>query len=93
MPNLPLILNIQISEFGLMILHTNPGQAHSLGYYLDQKYVSFHPQNAGDSGILGTVAGDDTVLIIIKNRDSLNKVLTLLHNDFPYLPLNSGPGL
>lgn len=88
MTNLPLILNIQMSESGLIVMHTNPGQAHGLGYYLDQKYVSYHPQNAEDSGMLGTIAGDDTLLVITKSRDSLHKVFAVLHKDFPYLNLN-----
>lgn len=88
MTNLPLVLNIQISEFGLIVMHTNPGQAHSLGYYLDQKYVAFHPQNTTDSGMLGTVAGDDTVLVITKSRAALPKILAILHRDFPYLNLS-----
>ena len=85
MTNLPVVLNIQISEFGLIVMHTNPGQAQSLAYYLDQKYVAFHPQSTGDSGMLGTIAGDDTVLVITKSRASLPKILAVLHKDFPYL--------
>lgn len=88
-PNLPLILNIQISDFGLIILHTNPGQAPGLAYYLDQKYVSFHPNQENGSGILGTISGDDTVLLIIKDKLSLSKVITALRLDFPYLPIKS----
>lgn len=88
MVSLPLILNIQMSESGLIVMHTNPGQAHSLGYYLDQKYVSFRPEKTDDSGMLGTIAGDDTVLIITKSRDSLHKVFAAIHKDFPYLNMS-----
>jgi transcriptional regulator of arginine metabolism len=87
MPNLPLILNIQISEFGLVVLHTNPSQAQSLAYYIDQKYVSFNPRNTKESGILGTIAGDDTVLLIIKSRDSLPQIRAILQVEFPYLKI------
>ncbi len=83
--NVPLVLGIQVSEFGLIVLHTEPGNANSLGYFIDQKYVNFHSFDDKDSGILGTIAGDDTLLLIIKSKDYLQKVLELLHGEFPYL--------
>lgn len=89
-PNLPLVLNLQVSDFGLIILHTHPGNANSLAFYIDQKYVSYKPKQAHQqksSGILGTIAGDDTVLLIIKSKSDLNNVLSLLNMDFPYLNL------
>lgn len=84
-PNLPLILNIQVSEFGLIVLHTHPSHAHALAYYLDNTYVSFQADAESNTGILGTISGDDTVLIIVKNKERLSQVLTLLLKDFPYL--------
>ncbi|MCS5711925.1 ArgR family transcriptional regulator [Candidatus Berkiella aquae] len=85
MPVLPPILNMQISESGIVVLHVHPGQASSLAYYFDHKYVSFSQQNPTDSGILGTIAGDDTVILIIRSKADLPKVLALFHEDFPYL--------
>lgn len=84
-PGLPLVLNIQVSEFGLIILQTHPGNANSLAYYLDRKYVSFSMKESSDSGILGTIAGDDTVLVIIKNKADQRKVYHMLFEEFPYL--------
>jgi transcriptional regulator of arginine metabolism len=84
---LPIVLNIQVSEFGLIIMHTYPGNANSLAYFIDQKYVTYHPQTPIDSGILGTIAGDDTVLLIIKSREDLIKVLDLMRKDFPHLKI------
>ncbi|KTC66633.1 argR arginine repressor [Legionella adelaidensis] len=84
-PGLPIVLNIKISDFGLMVLQTHPGNASSLAYYIDRKYVSFSMNEPTVSGILGTIAGDDTVLLIINNRESLEKVHRLLLEDFPYL--------
>ncbi|MDR0406624.1 MAG: hypothetical protein LBH38_00855 [Holosporales bacterium] len=78
---LPIVLNIQVSDYGLVVLRTNPGQANSLAYFLDQKYVTAHSENE----ILGTIAGDDTVLIITKNKESLEKILDTIYKDFPYL--------
>lgn len=85
MPNLPLVLNLQVSEFGLIVLHTQPGNANSLAYYIDQKYVSYHARQQKNSGILGTIAGDDTVLLIIKSKIDLKNVLSIFHKEFPYL--------
>jgi transcriptional regulator of arginine metabolism len=85
MPNLPQILNVKISEFGLIVLHTHPGNASSLAYYIDQRWVSYQPQTSQSSGILGTIAGDDTVILIVEKKDKIKQVLDLLHADFPYL--------
>lgn len=85
-PGLPLVLNIQVSEFGLIVLHTHPGNANSLAYFIDQKYVCYSPHDTKESGILGTIAGDDTVLLIIKNKVDQAKIYDLLQEEFPYLP-------
>lgn len=79
---LPLILNMQISDFGLIVLHTQPGQASSLAYFLDKKYVL---NSSNNIGIIGTIAGDDTVLLIIRSKAELNKVLQSIYETFPYL--------
>jgi len=84
-PHLPLILNLQISDFGLIILHTNPGNANSLAYFIDQKYVTHHPKNPKISEILGTIAGDDTVLVVVKSKKHLSRVLMIFYQEFPYL--------
>lgn len=93
----PLVLEIQWSESGLIVLHTPPGQASGVGYFIDQKYGS-----GSDSGgrkydkkeghrnivkryILGTIAGDDTVLVITKGKEALEEVLAMLSSDFPYV--------
>lgn len=86
--NLPIVLNISVSDFGLIVLHTDPGNASSLAYFIDRKYVNFHSFDDKDSGILGTIAGDDTILLIIKSKEHLNMVLQLLHDEFPYLRIS-----
>ncbi|MBP6219379.1 MAG: hypothetical protein KA436_12405 [Oligoflexales bacterium] len=88
--HLPIVLNIQVSEFGLIVMQTQPGQATALGYFLDQKYVSYSPKSTKHSGILGTIAGDDTLLLVVKNKPELKKVLATLYQDFPYLNQGSG---
>ncbi len=86
-PTLPLVLNVQVSEFGLIIMQTHPGNAGSLAYWLDRKYVSYSPQEPKKFGILGTIAGDDTVVLIMKTKSDVDKVLQLLQKSFPYLQL------
>lgn len=87
-PLLPPILNFQISENNIIVLHVYPGHASSLASYLDQKYVSFSLQNPSPSGILGTIAGDDTIILIIRSKADLPRVLNALHEDFPYLDIH-----
>ncbi|WP_133135041.1 arginine repressor [Legionella rowbothamii] len=84
-PNLPLVLNIQVSDFGLIVLHTHPGNANGLAYYIDKKYISFSMHGNKNTGILGTIAGDDTVLLIVKSKEKQEEVLQLLRAEFPYL--------
>ncbi|MBA2651046.1 MAG: ArgR family transcriptional regulator [Tatlockia sp.] len=86
-PSLPLVLNIQISDSGLIVLHTHPGNASSLALFIDRKYVAFSPQSITNSAILATIAGDDTVLLVIKSKTSLPGVLKLFEAEFPYLKI------
>jgi transcriptional regulator of arginine metabolism len=84
-PNLPVVLHMQISEFGLIVLHTHPGQANSLAYFFDQEYVNYSSKSIRNTGILGTIAGDDTVLLIIKSSADMDAALSIIHQEFPYL--------
>lgn len=49
----------------LVVLRTPPGSAHVVGSAIDR---------AGMSGVLGTVAGDDTILVVVAERVSGSKV-------------------
>lgn len=84
-PYLPIILNMQISESGIIVLHTHPGNGNPLAYYIDQNYVTYSPKNPKLPGILGTIGGDDTVLVVVKNKKEVENVLAVLFEDFPYL--------
>lgn len=81
LPTLPTLLNLQISESGIIVIHVHPGQANSLAYYFDQKYVP------SLMGILGTIAGDDTLILIIRAKADLPKILADIKEDFPYLEI------
>lgn len=84
-PHLPVVVNMQVSDFGQIILQTHPGCANALAIYLDGRYVSYSPRNNQEKLIMGTLAGDDTVLLITKNKQNLAQVIAQLEADFPYL--------
>ena len=51
---------VEVSHsLNLVVLRTPPGSAHVVGSAIDR---------AGLSGVLGTVAGDDTLLVIVSER-------------------------
>ncbi|MCX7115426.1 MAG: ArgR family transcriptional regulator [Gammaproteobacteria bacterium] len=83
--HLPLILKMDISDFGLLILHTAPGQASSVAFYLDQKYVAGVAALNQEQILLGTIAGDDTILLILKNQKTLELMRSELQKEFPHL--------
>lgn len=82
--HVPLVLNILVSDFGMLILHTLPGHANGLAYVIDQRYVNQQPHENKGGDILGTIAGDDTVLVIVKDKSALERVVALLREDFSY---------
>jgi len=87
-PYIPVVLHLKISHAGIIILHTHPGSANSLGYYFDNKYVAFSAKEKKDSPILGTIAGDDTVLLITNGGvESLSATMALIAQEFPYLAI------
>lgn len=68
-----LVVNIVANEM-LIILHTSPGSASLIARMLDYNHEKV--------GILGTVAGDDTILVlptsIHKTEETLNNIKVLL---------------
>lgn len=61
-----LIVDIIANET-LIIIHTNPGSASLIGGLLDHQIAEL--------GILGTVAGDDTVFVVPKSIHKINEAL------------------
>lgn len=84
-PALPCILKLHIAQVGLIVLHTPPGQAQSLAYYLDNKFLNASELAHASSGFLGTIAGDDTVLCIPHSLACVPSILEEIYKDFPYL--------
>ncbi len=50
----------------LIVLHTRPGGAPNLAFYLDQEKID---------GVIGTIAGDDTILVITNNKTVSDNLL------------------
>ena len=86
-PHIPIVVNMQISDFGHVVLHTHPGCANALAIYLDKHYVSFSPRTNEDRLLMGTIAGDDTVLLLVKNKTQLKQLIERIEEDFPYLQM------
>ncbi len=64
------IISIDNNETAIVI-HTLPGCANAVAQYIDaQNY----------EGILGTVAGDDTILVIPKSVKKISTILNYLRN-------------
>lgn len=72
---------LQISGFlsinfsgNIGVIKTRPGYASSIAYNID---------NSNSSNIIGTIAGDDTILIVIKEGVSTQDVINELGNVIP----------
>jgi len=72
---LPAIQEI-IDAKGLMVIKTLPGNASSTAYYID---------NSGRFEIAGTIAGDDTILVIPRDGISVPQVHNCLEIVLPGL--------
>lgn len=74
-----MVLKIETTDAGLVVLHTYPGHAGSVAAFLDQKYVT----GRSSPGVLGTIAGDDTILMIARNHAAAKALMLQLAGDFP----------
>lgn len=68
-------LDLQVSG-NLAVIRTKPGYASSIAVVID---------NARHTELLGTIAGDDTILLIIRENVTKNELVELLVKTFPYL--------
>ena len=72
---IPVIREI-VEAKGLMVIKTIPGNANATAYYID---------NAGRYEIAGTIAGDDTILLIPRDGTNLKQIHTCLEMVLPGL--------
>ncbi|MEY3106149.1 MAG: hypothetical protein RIT35_312 [Pseudomonadota bacterium] len=69
------ILHIDRAPPNMIIIHTTPGSAPAIAFKLDQ-YIAFKSNKQNKvNGILATIAGDDTVLVVIDIKLSLEIIL------------------
>lgn len=70
-PELPApIHRVQLTAAScLAVIHTDPAFASVLGQYID---------DAAPEGMLGTIAGDDTVFVALTGREAAERLLRLL---------------
>lgn len=71
----PVIRDI-VEARGLMVIRTIPGSASSTAYHID---------NSGRYEIAGTIAGDDTILVVPRDGITMQQVHSCLEMIFPGL--------
>jgi transcriptional regulator of arginine metabolism len=74
--NIITVIREIVEAKGLMVIRTIPGNANATAYFID---------NAGRYEIAGTIAGDDTILIIPRNGITLAQVHSCLEMIMPGL--------
>jgi transcriptional regulator of arginine metabolism len=65
------VFSIKASLPNIILLHTLPGSANALAYQIDQKMQGEMSSDDPYKGVMGTIAGDDTVMIIMEDKESL----------------------
>jgi transcriptional regulator of arginine metabolism len=80
--NVPTILDMKVSDFGLIVLHTLLDYASGLAYCIDQNYIFNITSNRQNVPILGIVVGSDTALVLVRLKDNVEYVLSALRCEF-----------
>jgi transcriptional regulator of arginine metabolism len=74
--NMGSVITSVVDARGLLVMKTIPGNAGSVAFFID---------NSGRYEIAGTIAGDDTILIIPRDEISIHQVHKCLEIIFPGL--------
>jgi transcriptional regulator of arginine metabolism len=64
------VLTVEMAGEALIVLHTPPGEANRVGVALDR---------LAWPDLLGTIAGDDTIILAVRNRAAQQRVARELH--------------
>lgn len=67
-----LIKNIQHNGY-IIVIHTTPGSASLIAKHID---------DVQPNGILGTIAGDDTIFVIPSSKDQAQRTIEAIQNEF-----------
>lgn len=65
------IVSVDTAPPNLIVIHTHPGQANAIAASLDEQKQK---KPSSYKGMLGTIAGDDTVLVVVSNQVSLERI-------------------
>ena len=79
------VLSLKVSFPNLIVLHTLPGHANSIAFQLDQKMDANKNSSLKKSYqfLLGTIAGDDTILLISDGtKEGIEKLKKEIEKDF-----------
>lgn len=76
------IVSIKSNDSGIVMIKTSPGQAQGVAAFLDHKYGSEEFTNPLKTIFLGTIAGDDTVLVVLSSAKEAEKSIQLIEHDF-----------
>lgn len=76
------VMSIRSNDSGILIIKTAPGQAQGVAAFLDQKYGIEELMNPLKNIFLGSIAGDDTVLVVLSSAQEALKSIELIEQDF-----------
>ncbi len=76
------IESIKANDSGILVIKTSPGQAQAIAAFLDQKYDQESQINPLRNIFLGTIAGDDTVLVILASAQKADQSMQQIKIDF-----------
>ncbi|MFC1854571.1 hypothetical protein ACFLY6_01725 [Candidatus Dependentiae bacterium] len=74
------VLDVVTSPPNLVVVHTTPGFANTFAYFLDERIEERRSEDTEGifEDIAGTIAGDDTVFIAVKNTKKLEDVYSAM---------------
>ncbi|MBT4962953.1 MAG: hypothetical protein HOI53_02110 [Francisellaceae bacterium] len=75
------VISIKSAQPNIIVLKTPPGGANSVAYVLDTiiDNISDHPDF---TGILGTVAGDDTIMVVVTDPIAIISIQKAIEEKF-----------
>ncbi len=78
------IQSVKISPPNFIVVRTLPGYANSIAVQLDKKISDEPTTTSGDpySGLLGTIAGDDTIFVITQDSQSAQLIKDAIIDEF-----------
>ena len=74
------ILSIESNDSGLVIVRTSPGQAQAVAAFFDDQYHD--SKHFLHDLFLGSIAGDDTILVVVSLARDVQKFIDVVKKDF-----------